>query len=669
MFKKLFKTALIISLCFLSTEGILAQDQDASSEKINLQDMPLRYLDYVSPLQSMNQGDSGEEQPAIQELDNFQKDVMSRISDIYRLHIAALDAQVVNDPLEAEKQINDALSATQALLDDYPEIRGDRRFAELYRSVISEYRQFYGIEEVGNEPEGEIFAIQEELFSEDDSWMDMNYDFPDDLAFDKTDVPLVQNDKVNRHLVYYTLRRPEVMETWLQRAVKYQPMMLRIFKEEKVPEELTYLAFIESGLNPNARSWAAAVGMWQFIRATGSVYGLEVNWWVDERRDPEKATRAAARHLRDLYNIWGDWHLAIANYNISPRGLKRAINRAGGVEDYWSAYPYLPRETRGYVPGFIATTMIGMNPEEFGFQKTYEGEPYSYEVVEVDGLMELADLAKAAGISTNELKEYNPELLRWATPPGGKYPLKLPVQTKEEFLANYEDIPKENRSQNITMHTVQRGESLGLIARKYGTTVAGLYASNENLTSTIYPGQKVVVPLPKGSASQISANKPTNQQRSVSTSRSTQSVSPPANTVSVTYKVKTGDTVGHIAEWYDVRAWNIRTWNGIGNTIRVGQTLTIYVPKNRQNHYKQIDSMSYTEKQAIERKQRRGENIFIASATSTDSDNYTTYTVKPNDTLSEIAESFGMGLSELRRLNNITGNRIYVGQQLRISAN
>lgn len=667
MFKKLRKTAIAITCCMFLTPGISAQDTTVTLE---VKDMPLRLLDYKSPMQSVKDGTGITEQPAMQELDNFQKDIMSRISDIYRIHIKAMDAQIDNDPLEAEAQINDALAATQGLLDDYPEIRGDRRFTELYRSVISEYRQFYGITDVGNEPEGEIFAIQEELFSEDDSWMVNDYDFPDDIALNKTEVPLVQNDKVNRHLVYYTLRRPEVMETWLQRAVKYQPMMRKIFKEEGVPEELTYLAFIESGLNPSARSWAAAVGMWQFIRATGSVYGLEANWWIDERRDPEKATRAAARHLRDLYNIWGDWHLAMANYNISPRGLKRAINRAGGVEDYWAAYPYLPRETRGYVPGFIATTMIGMNPEEFGFQKSYPGEPYSYEVVEVDGLMELTDLAEAAGITTDELKEYNPELLRWATPPGGKYPLKLPVDTKKEFLANYKDIPKESRSQNITMHTVKSGESLGIIARKYGTTVAGLYGSNENLSSTIYPGQKIVVPLPQGSASQISANRPTNQQRSV-TSRSSSSsqVSAPANSTAVTYKVKTGDTVGHIAEWYDVRAWNIRTWNGIGNTIRVGQSLTVYVPNSRKSHYEKVDDMSYAEKQSIERKQRRGEDIFIASASSSDGDSYTTYTVKQNDTLSEIAESFGMGLSELRRLNNISGNRIYVGQTLRISAN
>ena len=667
MSKKLKLSVIAITLSLSATPALLAQD---SLSAIKILEMPLRVLNYQSPLQGTIEDEFTTQQPALQELDNFQKDVLSRISDVYRIHVQALEAQVANDPIEAEKQINNALAATQGLLDDYPEISSEARFAQLYRAVIQEYRQFYGVTEFNNEPEGEIFAIQEELFSEDDSWMDTEFKFPEDLRLNKTDVPLIQNEYVNRHLVYYTLRRPEVMDTWLQRAVKYQPMMRRIFKEEGVPEELTYLAFIESGLNPTAKSWAAAVGMWQFIRATGSVYGLESNWWIDERRDPEKATRAAARHLKDLYNIWGDWHLAMAGYNISPRGLKRAISRGGGVKDYWSAYNYLPRETRGYVPGFIATTMIAMNPEEFGFSSKYEGEAYQYEVAEVDGLMELEDLAKAAGITVEELKDYNPELLRWATPPGGKYPLKLPVNSKEEFLANYEKIPKENRSQNIAMHTVKSGESIGIIARKYGTTVAGIYASNENLSNIIYPGQKIVIPLPRGSAGQISANQPTNQQRSTSTSRTSSSssrVSAPANSVAVKYKVKTGDTVGHIAEWFDVRAWEIRTWNGIGNTIRVGQNLTVYVPTNRKSHYEQVNGMSYAQKQQIERKQRSGENVFLAS--SSGSDGETTYTVQRNDTLSEIAANFGVSISELRRINNISGNRIYAGQVLKISAN
>tara|TARA_R100000541_G_scaffold46644_2_gene53783 strand:- start:3949 stop:5841 length:1893 start_codon:yes stop_codon:yes gene_type:complete len=628
--------------------------------------MPLRLLPVPNPLEDKTIDQEPIKDPVVQELDSFQKDIIRRIADIYQLHVLSLESQLDEKPLDAETHINDAVNASQTLLDDYPELRSDRRFIELSRAVIAEYRQFYGISESANEAQGEIFAIQEELFADDDAYLNEDFDFPKDVMLTKTDVPLIQNRYVTNSLVYYTLKRPEVMELWLQRSEIYMPMIQRIFKEEKVPSELAYLAFIESGLNPKARSWAAAVGMWQFIAATGRVYGLEVNWWVDERRDPEKATRAAARHLNDLYDIWGDWHLAMANYNISPRGLNRAITRAGGKKDYWEAYPYLPRETRGYVPGFIATAMIGLNPEEFGFQRKYEGEPYSYDVVEVEGLMPLDALAEATGISVDELKDYNPELLRWATPPGNKYPLKIPTGKKEEFLVAYKEIPKENRAQDMTVHTVQRGESVGLIAQKYGTTVRGIYASNDNLSNVIHPGQKLVIPLPAGSAGKISANRPTNiTNTSRSRSTSTRS-SAPSNSTKLTYKVKTGDTIGHIAEWYDVRAFEIRAWNGIGNTIRVGQNLTVYVPSQNKAHYEKVNSMSYSQKQGLENKQRRGENILLASASST-SNGYKTYTVRKNDTLGEIAESFGVSVSSLRSLNGISGSTIVVGQVLKIS--
>jgi len=336
--------------------------------------------------------------------------------------------------------------------------------------------------------------------------------------------------------------------------------MREIFEDEGAPLELIHLSMIESGLVPTAQSWASAVGMWQFIRATGAMYGLEVNWWVDERRDPVKSTRAAARHLNDLYDIWGDWHLALANYNISPRGLRRAIRAGGGVEDYWSAFDYLPRETRGYVPGFIAATTIAMNPEEFGFESDYGGEAYSYDVARVDGLVPLDLLAEAAGITTQELRRYNPELLRWATPPGDSYPLKLPEGTREEFMIAYQEIPQEDRAQEIAMHTVSSGESLGFIARRYGTSVRSLYESNENLSSTIHPGQRIVVPIAPGSMEQMSADRPSNQPGGTTASRSNQSnqqqqVEAPPNTTPITYAVKSGDTIGHIAEWFDVRAW------------------------------------------------------------------------------------------------------------------
>lgn len=216
------------------------------------------------------------------------------------------------------------------------------------------------------------------------------------------------------------------------------------------------------------------------------------------------------------------------------------------------------------------------------------------------------------------------------------------------------------------MHTVRSGESIGLIARKYGTTVSGIFASNENLTTTIYPGQVLAVPLPAGSTSQLSASKPSNQRNGVTTTRSSnRTVNVPANSTSLTYKVKTGDTIGHIAEWYDVRAWQVRSWNGIGNTIRVGQNLKVYVPNNLKSHYEKVNSLSFREKQNLESQQKRGENIF-ASASSSSTNNGATYTVRRNDTLSEIAENHGVSISQLRRLNNLSGSRIYVGQVLKI---
>lgn len=664
------KLHLLIILIFMV--GIvpgLAQEK----EDIQLEETPMspKLLPYNNPMTADDEP-TVDQTPTNIELDDFQKDVMRRIADIYRIHVNAIEAQLQDDPLSAETHITDALNEMQALLDTYPEVQTNKRFSELYRSVMTEYREFYGVEDSSKEVKGEVFAIQKELYSEEDDWMNESegYVLPEDITTPKTEVPLVQNEQVNRHLMYYTLKRPEVMENWLQRSKKYFPMMQEVFEDEGVPTELIHLAMVESGLNPKARSWASAVGMWQFIRATGSMYGLEVNWWVDERRDPEKATRAAARHLKDLYNIWGDWHLAIANYNISPRGLKRAI-RAAGEEDYWAAFPYLPRETQGYVPGFIAATMIEMDPEQFGFEEEYENEEYGYEVFEVAPLIPLEDLAKAAGITTEELKDYNPELLRWATPPGNDYPLKLPAGSKEQFADNYEEIPKDERSQNVAMHNVNNGETLGSIARKYGTSVRALYETNESLSSTIYPGQKVVVPLAPGSEDKVAASTPSNQPRAnTATKQKSNKSNAPANSAKVSYKVKNGDTIGHIAEWYDVQSWQIRSWNGISNYIRPGQTLTIHVSKDKQSFYSQINGMSFSEKQELEQKQRSGENVSEEYLASADNDNTdgaeVSYTVQTNDTLIEIANSHGVSVNQIKRLNDLNGSQIYVGQQLKI---
>lgn len=658
------KTLIFFILIYFVGPITIVSAQDTAKNRIERAKIPDYYLELKS--------DFSEDDPVLEKSDKVlgaDKEVMQRISDIYEIHVKSVRAQVENDPLSAEKYLTAALEGIQQLLKDFPELPGNDRFNELYRTVYTEYRSFYGIEKAENQVRGEIFTVQRELYENEDDWFNERYVLPENITKPETEVPLVQNEHVNRHLTYYTVKRPQVMQAWLNRSKKYFPMMKKIFREEGVPTELVHLSMIESGLNPRARSWASAVGMWQFIQATGSVYGLEVNWWMDERRDPEKATRAAAQHLKDLYEVWGDWYLAIANYNISPRGLNRAIRAGGGEEDYWSAYEYLPRETQGYIPGFIATTMIDMNAEAFGFKTDVETEPYDYAVANVAPLMPLEKLAEAAHITEETLKDYNPELLRWATPPGGTYPLKLPVDKKEVFLANYSKIPKDERGNGAVVHSVSRGETLGHIAQKYGTTVRAIYESNEQLNSTIYPGQKMVVPLAPGSAEQVAVSSPTNRPHEQHSSQNhRQGKNDNTDGSKVVYDVKRGDTIGHIAEWYDVRASQIRNWNNTSNTINVGERLNIYIPASKKSFYQQINGFSRAKKNKIEQDQRNGKNIMDLYAAETDADGKNIkYRVRKNDTLIEIANAFGVSVAEIKRSNNLDGSRIYEGQHLRIN--
>ena len=598
------------------------------------------------------------------------REVLQRIADINRLAVMALEAQVEEELLEAEDYITQALESVQQIMQDHPEVESSRRFNETYRSVMAEYHEFYGITGPVNTQEGDIFELREDLFAQDD-WFDGSFfAMPPSFDEDNFDVPLIINTQVNNHIHFLTERRPEVMERWLERSTYYFPMMKRIFAEEEVPQELIYLAMIESGLVPVARSRARATGMWQFMSQTGAAYGLEINWWIDERRDPEKATRAAARHLRDLYARWGDWHLALAGYNISPRGLRRAINLSGGTRDYWNIYPHLPRETRGYVPGFIAAAIVAMNHQDFGFETPVTTDIYEYDVVEIEGSVELSVLADFAGITTQELRNLNPELLRFATPPGpNPYPLKIPKGQQDDFLAAYEEMP-ESKRQTLVVHSVNRGETLGVIANRYGVSVRALYGANANLSSLIHPGQEIVIPVSGGSDVAISADNPSRarQARTLSSSAgssSSRSAAPaPAGTVPLTYTVRSGDTVGHIAEWYNTQAWRIRSWNNIGNIIRVGQQIRVYVPANQREHFSRINGMNRAQKQQLVAERRRSgipENQ-VAEAPG----NTIAYTVQRNDNLSDIARAHGSSVNAIMQQNNLSNTVIRPGQTLQI---
>ncbi|MEX2403466.1 MAG: LysM peptidoglycan-binding domain-containing protein [Balneolales bacterium] len=663
MAKKLHALTLIL---FVTPFLLYAQDDESA---LRIKHIPgMRFDSNISEqprYEKNNYENNNRDKKDLPVLKENPTEVLQRFANIYQMHLLSIEAQINNDAVMAESYITDALMAIQNAMNDYPEVQESRKFKELYRTVMTEYQEFYGIDEPVVDIHGEIFEVHQEMFMAENDWFDGdNIVLPENLTVKKTDVSLIRNRQVNNHIAYLTVRRPEIMENWLKRSVKYFPMMIEIFEDEGVPNELVHLAMVESGLVPVARSHARATGMWQFMRGTGAVYGLEVNWWIDERRDPEKATRAAAQHLRDLKEYWdGNWHMALANYNVSGRRMNSSVRRAGGKKNYWEIYPFLPRETRGYVPGFIAATLIAMNPGEFGFEDEYENEPYEYETVQITGSIDLSLLAECAGITTQELQEYNPELLRWATPPGGNvYHLKIPVETKKKFLANFEEIPDDKKHNNIVIHSVKRGETLGLIANRYGTTVRNMYQANDNLSSTIHPGQDLVIPVPEGSSVAIRSNRPSHAQTartSTTLSPSTSSSNQPANTAAVSYTIKSGDTVGHIAHWFETRAMQVRSWNNISNSIRPGQRLIIYVPSGKKDYFENMDGMTMQEKQTL-RNQGGSSNQNVALNDSGQ------YVVIRNDNLHDLAIKMNTSVQELMRLNGLSSSSIYVGQTLTV---
>ena len=313
------------------------------------------------------------------------------------------------------------------------------------------------------------------------------------------DIPIVVNYRVEQFIQYFqTTLRPK-FATWLARSNKYIPFMRSVLREHGLPEDLVYLALIESGFDPYAYSRAKAVGMWQFIFLTGKRYGLRVNWWVDERRDPEKSTIAAAKYLKDLYEMFDCWYLAAAGYNAGEYKIIKAIKRYR-TEDFWKLanQRYLKRETKDYVPLMIAAALVAKDPEKYGFTDVAYEEPLRYDKVNVPELTDLSHVAKACGTSLDEIKDLNPELRRGVTPPNEtEYEIKIPFKKKDLFLENLEAMQPLEKFQFKT-HLVKKGETLNRIAKSYRVDLDPLLEINHlNKTSRIPKGMNLFIPIAK----------------------------------------------------------------------------------------------------------------------------------------------------------------------------
>ena len=410
----------------------------------------------------------------------------------------------------------------------------------------------------------------------------------------KYDIPVELNDAVVAYIRFFQTDARVHFTKWLSRSTRFMPLMRGILEKEGLPLDLVYLSMIESGFSTYAYSFAKAAGLWQFVVGTSRRYGLHTDFWVDERRDPVKATVAAARYLKELKDRFhGDWYLAWAGYNAGEGKVDRAIRRES-TRDFWrmmSKGRTLRAETKHYVPKLIAAALIAKHPERFGFKVDYE-TAWGPDEVYIADATDLRVVAKTAGISIDQLRELNPELRRFCTPPGG-WTIRLPQGTKEAFLAEFEKLgPRERLS--FTEHKVERGEPLAKIARAYGVTEAAILRTNGlRGYRQVKVGKVLVIPMSQSSRGLLAGSQledkrtPRAQARNVAKTLASTTSAPvreAANEKRVIYVVRAGDTLWSIATRFSTTVDRLKRLNNLtsrrARDLQVGQRLAVKDPES-----------------------------------------------------------------------------------------
>ncbi|MFO7576258.1 MAG: LysM peptidoglycan-binding domain-containing protein [Pelovirga sp.] len=441
------------------------------------------------------------------------------------------------------------------------------------------------------------------------------------------DFPLSDHPRVAHFLERYQGAQKRTLTAWLERSGRYVPKMQLIFASEGVPLDLAYLAMIESGFNVRAYSWAHAAGPWQFIENTGRMYDLQNDWWQDDRLDLERSTRAAARHLKHLYQRFdGDWYLAIAAYNAGGGRVSQAI-RASGSRDFWTLADgkILRNETIEYVPKLIAALHLIKDPQAYGFTDLQLAEPLDYEVVTVATATDLEVIAELCGATYEEIKILNPALKRWSTPPGvNNYPVRVPVGTAEQFTSAYARLPVADRARYYR-HQIVAGDTLLSLAQRYEIRVDDIIALNSiSNPRALKVGSNLILPLREGYSRRPLEELADSYARSRRRS----------------YTVRQGDSLWSIARRFEVTEKQLRIWNTLGwsNLLRPGQVLLVSQPA----------------------KSAPAQHSATAQVTSR-----LVYEVEPGDTLWGIGRRFSVNTEQIRQWNDLHSSHVLQpGQKL-----
>jgi membrane-bound lytic murein transglycosylase D len=412
----------------------------------------------------------------------------------------------------------------------------------------------------------------------------------DDLESTDHDIAIPLNGRVLSFVELFTGRLRGYLQEGLSRGARFLPMIQDVFRAEGLPLDLAYVPLVESAFKPDAVSRAQAKGMWQFMRGTALENGLKHDWYLDERAEPEKATRAAAKYLKTLYNTFGDWHLALASYNGGPGRVQNAIKRSGGVRDFWklsASRRYLPRETRDYVPLILAAMIVARNPAQYGMD--FEPAPPTvpdYEKVTLPVAVDLRRVAEWTGTDIQTIQDLNPELRRWTTPVRAtNYELKVPEGSADVVLAKLAESGPDTT--NLTWHTVRSGETLLSIARKLKVSRADLAEANYlSVKARVTPGQQLIVPRAPTLLLAARTDNPaplveTAKVDPVVTASVTVPNRPEESQAKLVYRVRQGDTLASIARVFQTSVVSLKRWNSLRtNSVKVGQRLTIMTTRS-----------------------------------------------------------------------------------------